>query len=149
MQLLTLLFISIFLIDHFHNGQPNDEELLLDLLHEFLEGASVNDYDIHNRFWADDLIYTSSTGERFGKAEIMNGLPAGAHETVDENPVYSADEVQVRIFGDTALIAFILVADIPQMFGASQRLQFYNTGVFLKRDGEWRVIAWQATSIPQ
>jgi hypothetical protein len=27
-------------------------------------------------------------------------------------------------------------------------LQYFNTGTFLKRDGEWRALAWQATVIP-
>ena len=46
------------------------------MLNECLAGASVNDAAAHDRFWAEDLIYTSSNGERFGKAEIMQGLSA-------------------------------------------------------------------------
>jgi hypothetical protein len=30
----------------------------------------------------------------------------------------------------------------------SAALQYFNTGTFLKRDGEWRALAWQATVIP-
>jgi hypothetical protein len=26
--------------------------------------------------------------------------------------------------------------------------QYFNTGTFLKREGEWRAVAWQATRIP-
>jgi hypothetical protein len=29
-----------------------------------------------------------------------------------------------------------------------ETLEFLNTGTFLKRDGEWRAIAWQATRVP-
>jgi hypothetical protein len=31
---------------------------------------------------------------------------------------------------------------------APEVLYYYNTGTFLRRDGEWRVVAWQATRIP-
>jgi len=26
---------------------------------------------------------------------------------------------------------------------------FLNTGTFVKRDGEWRVVAWQSTRVPE
>ncbi|MDT8321430.1 MAG: hypothetical protein RQ826_12975, partial [Xanthomonadales bacterium] len=41
-------------------------------------GASVNDVEMHARFWAEDLVYTSSAGERRGKSEIMASLRAAA-----------------------------------------------------------------------
>ena len=46
------------------------EAELEQLLDEFLQGASVNDAEMHDRFWAEDLIYTSSAGERTTKAGI-------------------------------------------------------------------------------
>lgn len=58
---LSLLF-SIFLVFHVTEKHSDDYEILENLLHEFLIGASVNDYETHDRFWADDLIYTSSNG---------------------------------------------------------------------------------------
>ena len=55
--LLTLLCGPAFAAD-------DDAQLRL-LLNEFLAGASVNDVAMHERFWAEDLVYTSSGGERF------------------------------------------------------------------------------------
>jgi hypothetical protein len=37
-----------------------DAAELTKLLNDFLAGASRNDVAIHERFWADDLIYTRS-----------------------------------------------------------------------------------------
>ena len=47
----------------------NDADDLTALLHEFLAGAG--DAAAHERFWADELVYTSSSGTRTSKAEIM------------------------------------------------------------------------------
>src|ERR1700688_2856932 len=47
---------------------------LTELLKDFLAGASRNDAAMHDRFWADDLIYTSSAGRRMGKADIMRDV---------------------------------------------------------------------------
>ena len=37
---------------------------LTKLLNEFLAGASHNDAAMHDRFWAEDVIYTGSSGRR-------------------------------------------------------------------------------------
>ena len=42
------------------------------LLNEFLAGAGRNDPAIHEKFWAEDLIYTRSAGARINKAEPTN-----------------------------------------------------------------------------
>ncbi|HEY2799027.1 MAG TPA: hypothetical protein VGI85_00400, partial [Chthoniobacterales bacterium] len=39
-----------------------DAAELTKLLKDFLAGASRNDVAMHDRFWADDLIYTGSSG---------------------------------------------------------------------------------------
>ena len=44
---------------------------LTKLLEDFLAGASRNDAEMHDRFWAEDLIYTGSAGRRVGKADIL------------------------------------------------------------------------------
>lgn len=124
--------------------EPTTEQVLESLLDDFLAGASVNDPAAHARFWAGDLIYTSSSGQRFGKAAILEGLEATpADSTVAA--MYSADSVQIQDFGTTAVIAFRLLAhqdgDIVE--------RYFNTGVFRKRDGQWRAVTWQATRIPE
>jgi hypothetical protein len=115
-----------------------DTERLVAMLHEFMAGASVNDVGVHQRFWDDELVYTSSAGTRFGKAEILAGLAAAADPT---GVVYTAEDVDVRLHGQLAVVTFRLVARYPD----ERREDFYNTGVFRLRDGEWRAVTWQAT----
>ena len=67
------LLICGFAIATVAQGAPDAAELTK-MLNDFLAGASKNDAAAHDRFWADDLIYTRSTGVRTTKAEIMKGL---------------------------------------------------------------------------
>jgi len=131
------------------NAQSDDaeKELLTTLLYEFLEGASYNDPVTHNRFWADDLIYTGSNGTRNGKAVIMNGLSGTPDRSVEPETVYDADEVQINVYDDMAVVAFRLIGRFNNP-GEEEIRYFYNTGTFQKRDGEWKAVAWQATVIP-
>jgi ketosteroid isomerase-like protein len=118
------------------------------LLDEFLEGASRNDIKVHERFWADDLVYTRSAGVRVGKAEILDSLRQGP-ESPDEPPVrYSAEDVRIQQYGDAAIVAFRLIGRTGEGDAASTT-QYLNTGTFVKRKGEWRAVAWQATMIPE
>ena len=57
-------------------ASTTDSDALRRLLDEFLAGATIGDVATHERFWADDLVYTSSNGTRTGKAQIVEGMRA-------------------------------------------------------------------------
>lgn len=117
-------------------------------LDTFLAGASANDVTVHDRFWADDLIYTGSSGRRISKAELMRDVRSAPEpKPTDRKVVYDSEDVRIQQYGDAAIIAFRLVA--TQTNGDSTEVSKYlNTGLFIRRKGEWRVSAWQATRIP-
>ena len=123
----------------------SDYEDLTIMLGDFL--AASDEQASHASFWADDLIYTSSAGLRFGKAEIMAGFEGA--EADDEPPVvYSGEDVDIRVFGDTAVVAFKLVGTPTDKATGDDVLYYFNTGTLLRREGVWQVVAWQATVIP-
>ncbi|MFD2533316.1 nuclear transport factor 2 family protein [Gracilimonas halophila] len=143
-KLLALLLILIPILGCAQ--QENEKQVLTDLLNEFLEGASYSDPEIHDRFWADDLIYTGSAGNRTTKPEMMSGMTEPANYDVEPEVKYHGEDVQNNLFGNTAVVAFKLVA--VDQSSAEERMEYYNTGTFVKRNGEWRAVAWQATRIP-
>lgn len=125
-----------------------DAAELTKLLKDFLAGASRNDPVVHERFWADDLIYTGSIGRRLGKADILKEVRAEATPKAGESAVYSAEEIRIQQYGDTAIVAFRLVANTEK--GGKKEIKYYlNSGTFLKRDGKWQVVNWQATALPE
>lgn len=121
------------------------ENEIHELLDTFLTGASNNDIEMHDRFWAEDLVYTGSNGERRGKRETMAGLAEASPADVADLPTYRGEDVNVRVFDDLAVVTFRLVADMPD----DTTDEYFNTGVFARRDGQWRAFTWQATRIPE
>ena len=118
------------------------------LLKEFLDGAGQPGAAVHQRFWADDLIYTGSSGRRVGKADILRDLgSAPAPRPTDPEIRYSAEEIRIQQYGTTALLAFRLVATTRHR-GRTEVARYLNTGTFLKRNGKWQAIGWQATRMP-
>ena len=125
-----------------------DAAELTKLLQDFLAGAGRNDVAMHDRFWAEELIYTSAKGRRKGKADIMRELRADpAAKPGDETTIYTAEDIRVQQFGGTAIVAFRLVATSDKA-GAKTVTNYLNTGTFLKRDGKWQAVGWQATTMP-
>jgi hypothetical protein len=122
------------------------------LLHEFL--GKVASPTMHQRFWADDVIYVSNAGVVRTKADILKGMkveeparPAGGGggAVVPAAPAggYSAEDVVVRQFGETVVLNFRLV----QRTTGQPDTSFRNSGVFVRRDGRWQVVSWQATRV--
>ena len=127
-----------------------DTAELTKLLNDFLAGASKNDIAMHDRFWAEELVYTSALGRRKGKADIMRELraePAATPKPEEETTVYTAEEIRIQQYGDTAIVAFRLVATTDKA-GTKTVANYLNTGTFLKRNGKWQAVAWQATAMP-
>lgn len=144
---ITALIVTLFLSAAAAAQQDTapDAGELERLLKYFLDGASRNDSAVHERFWADELVYTSSAGERTNKAEILEGLRSGG-DPPEPPTAYSAKDIRIQQYGDTAIVAFRLVGKVGG--DSPETLEFLNTGTFLRRDGEWRAIAWQATRVP-
>jgi ketosteroid isomerase-like protein len=125
-----------------------DAAELTKLLQDFLVGAGRNDAAMHERFWADDLIYTASAGRRIGKTDILREVrEEGSPKPGEETTVYTAEDIRIQQYGDTAVVAFRLVATTDKA-GAKKVTHYLNTGIFLKRDGKWQAVSWQATAMP-
>jgi ketosteroid isomerase-like protein len=117
------------------------------LLKAFLDGASRNDAAIHDRFWAEELIYTGSAGRRRAKADVMRDVrSAPTPKPGDPTTTYSAEDIRIQQYGDTAIVAFRLVG-ATEKSGRTEILNYLNSGTFLKRNGKWQAVSWQATSM--
>lgn len=144
-QSILLAILCTFVSVYARAEDAPDAAELTKLLNDFLAGASHNDAAMHDRFWADDLIYTRSAGKRVNKAEIMANLKPqpGEPETI-----YSAEDIRIQQYGTTAIVAFRLVGKTKKG-NDIQAANFLNTGTFLKRNGKWQAVAWQATKVPR
>ncbi len=125
------------------NTAASSEEQVVSLLREFL--SHVSDPAMHERFWADDVVYTGSNGKFRAKTEIVKNVrEGGLKKPGDPEPTFTAEDTTVRLFGDTAVVAFRLVNHV-----GDTTENYRNTGTFLRRGGKWQVVAWQATKIPE
>jgi len=147
-RILSSTILVFTLVTFSHAQTAPDAAELTRLLNEFLAGASRNDAAVHDHFWAEDVIYTGSAGRRRGKADIMRDVrSAPAPKPGDSATVFSAEEIRIQQYGNTAIVAFRLVATTTTE-GTVEIMKYLNSGTFLKRNGTWQVVNWQSTRMP-
>jgi hypothetical protein len=148
-RVISPIIVALILSLNLQAQTATNADELTKLLKEFLAGASRNDAAMHDRFWAEDLIYTGSSGRRIGKSEIMLGVrSAPAPKPGDPTTTYGAEDIRIRQYGDTAIIAFRLVGK-TEKDGRIVVTNYLNSGTFLKRNGKWQAVCWQATKMPR
>ena len=147
-RILLALWVLLSLVGPLRAQAAPDAAELTRLLNNFLEGAGRNDAAIHERFWADDLIYTASAGRRLNKQDILKEVREDRPpKPGDETTTFGAEDIRIQQYGDTAVVAFRLVGTTEKE-GKKTVTNYLNTGTFLKRNGQWQVVAWQATKVP-
>ena len=129
-------------------GQTKAAEHVTTLLREFITGAGGGDRALFDKFFADDVIYTRASGVVITKADIMASLgkPVSASEGKSS---YSAEDITVHEYGDTVIVAFRLMGRTDHGDGNVETTRYRNTGTFLRRNGKWQAVAWQATKISE
>jgi ketosteroid isomerase-like protein len=122
-------------------GQSSDEAVKALELQRF-EAMTKNDFASLERLLADDLVYTHSTGIADTKAQYLESLRSGKTRYVNIAP----DDLQVRIFGDTAVIRGRAALTMNNPNETSFKISFLD--VWVKRNSRWQMVAWQSARLP-
>jgi len=147
-RLLVVMAMALPAIQMAARAQATATQEVTALLHEFMEAAGRGDRDVFDKFFADDVIYTRATGIIITKQDIMASLKKPAAES-DGKTTYAAHDITVHEYGDTVVVAFRLEGRTEQRDGKVEMARYRNTGTFLRRNGRWQAVAWQATKISE
>ena len=127
-------------------AETSTSQHLTHLIRSFLADVPKGDRKVFDHFFADDVIYTRSAGVTVNKADILQNI--GVRAANEPQATYDADDFTVHPYGDMAVVNFRLVQHNVKD-GKQETNYFRNTGTFLKRNGKWQVVAWQATRVPE
>ena len=149
--LLALAALLATIAAYGSDANPPDAERtrtgIATMLTTFLTPAVNNSAAGHERFWADDLVYTSSTGKVMSKADILKSFAdepkAEPGKRAEAGPVFTAEDILVRPYGEMAALTFRLVEHDPD----GKISYFRNSGTLLLRHGKWQAVTWQATRV--
>ena len=92
-----------------------------------------------DRLLSDDFVGTTDD-RRYAKQQAVDDVKEGTHELL------VLDDVQVRVFGDTAIV------DVDQTEKSRHGAEDFSgtymfTNVWVKRNGEWKAVASHGSRI--
>jgi hypothetical protein len=122
------------------------EQEVISLVQNFLNNVPKNEKSTFDRFFADDVIYTRGTGQVITKQNIL--ADTGSTTVPRANATFSGEDFNIHQYGDMTIVNFRLVMHAIDN-GKSVTRAFRNTGTFMKRNGQWQAVAWQATPIAE
>jgi ketosteroid isomerase-like protein len=119
-----------------------DEQALRKLIDELAVAVGRNDVAALDRIYADGFTFVSDSGAILTKAQRLAALKSGElkYESV------SFDEVNVRLYGDTAVATFRATSK-GQSNGQNFSGPFRVTTTFVKMKGRWQEVSAQSTPI--
>ena len=92
------------------------------------------------KYFAEDCIFSDEKGRTLDKARLIadiTPLPAGYSGTI------KIGNVQSRIIGDTAILSYD-ANETETIFGQNLTARYHVTDTWLRRTGEWKIVASQA-----
>jgi ketosteroid isomerase-like protein len=106
----------------------------------------AQDYDAADKLFAEELTYCHSNGNQDTKATYMEGLRSGRSRYAEMDMF----EMTTRIYGDTAVLSGKFTARVIIGGGTGEaNLRSRVLMVWVKRDGAWRMVAWESTPTTQ
>lgn len=93
---------------------------------------------------ADDLIYTHTDARVQTKAEFIRSLRTGELRYVSIEP----ENTEVRLYGTTAVVTGRAAMKVRSE-GRESSFQIRFIDVYVRRKGQWQMVAWQSTRLPQ
>jgi len=117
----------------------NVQEVIAGLEQQWVTAILAKDTATVDRLLSDDFIGTTDN-LRYTKSEALDDVTGGMHE------VLALNDVEVRVFGDTA-IATMKQTEKSTHVGVDYNGSYLFTDVWVKRDGQWRAVASHGSRI--
>jgi ketosteroid isomerase-like protein len=121
------------------NGQ-----LVIDLDRQRMEAMARKDLAALDALISDDLVYTHSTARLDTKQSLLGAMESGA-------TVYTAvapSDVKAQDLGDTVVLTGSAHIGVLSQ-GRPNSFAVRFTDVWSKKSGNWRMVAWQSTRLPE
>ncbi len=134
------LFLLLLISSLFAADAPITQEELVRRTQELYDSLVPGNQEPWKKYFADDCTFSDEKGRTFDKQKLVADiapLPKGYSGAI------KIDNVISRIIGDTAVLSYD-ANETETIFGQNLRARYHVTDTWLRRNGEWQIIASQA-----
>lgn len=118
------------------------EKEILQVEHKRDQALQNRDMAVLDSIQADDLTFVNGRGTVFTKAQYMDEIRSGRIKFL----TFEQDDYRFHIFGDTVVLTARNTGAV-EVHGKVERTPRRFTMVYVKQQGQWKFVAFQATSI--
>jgi ketosteroid isomerase-like protein len=123
---------------------PANSADIVEAHHARLAAILRGDFDTLEKMLADDFIVTFPNGTVGGKADYIGGQRSGRILLTSA----THEDERVKVYGDAAVITGRSAGTLL-VNGKEQPLLIRYTHVYIRRDGQWLMVAQHSTPIPR
>jgi ketosteroid isomerase-like protein len=121
----------------------DNRQKIIDLDNQRMEAMAKKDIATLNALLADDLVYTHSSARLDTKQSLIGAMESGATAYTSVVP----SDVVAQDLGDAVVLTGVARISVtsngnPINFG----VRF--TDVYANKGGQWQMVAWQSTRLP-
>ena len=122
----------------------DNRQKIIDLDKKRMHAMAQKDIATLNALLSDDLVYTHSTARLDTKESLIKGMESGAtvYTAVEPSDVKAQDLGEAVVLTGVARIS-VLSRGNPNTFS----VRF--TDVYANKDGQWQMVTWQSTRLPE
>ncbi|HET9334016.1 MAG TPA: nuclear transport factor 2 family protein [Gemmatimonadota bacterium] len=108
------------------------------LEYQLIDLLERRDLDAYASHLAEDYVRVNAAGQVDSKESVLEGFRSGGGNTR-----MVPSDLQVRMYGDTAILSFVLTMERDGEIARRSRM----VKVFVRRDGRWIMVHNQGTAI--
>ena len=121
------------------NGQK-----IIDLDRKRMTAMAEKDIATLKAVLSDDLVYTHSSARLDTKASLINGMESGSTVYNSVEP----SEVKAQDLGDAVVLTGVARIRVTSG-GKPNAFAVRFTDVYANKGGQWQMVTWQSTRLPE
>jgi hypothetical protein len=140
LAILLILFCGSNVVSSAERDSAITEKELVRRTQELYDAVVPGDQTPWKKYFADDSIFSDEKGRTMDKTKLIadiTPLPTGYSGAI------KLEHVQSRLFDNVAILSYD-ANETETIFGQNLSARYHITDTWLRRNGDWRIIASQA-----
>lgn len=122
----------------------DNAQMIIDLDGKRMKAMAESDIATLNSLLADDLVYAHSTARLDTKESLIKGMESGTTKYLSVVP----SDVKAQDCGDAVVLTGVAQISVNSN-GTQLDFGVRFTDVYANRGGNWQMVTWQSTRLPE